>query len=132
MHKGEPLNDSDRQGWLEALSRHTLNSAQESGSHRLVVSCSALKRGYRDTLRGICQERGGLEVRFLFLDAPESVLQQRANRRTGHFADPHLVATQFDALERPGIDEQDTAMVSVVPPLEDVKRAAFAVISEVL
>jgi len=132
MHRGEPLSDSDRQGWLEALSEHASVCPEEPGPLHTVITCSALKREYRDTLRQGCRHQGNFVVRILFLDAPESVLRERAERRKGHFVDPRLVASQFVALERPGIDEKDTMIISVIPPLETVQRIAFDVVSEML
>lgn len=132
MQRGEPLNDSDRQGWLEALSEHASVDPDEAGSRHIIVTCSALKREYRDTLRECCRHRGDLRIHNLFLDAPESVLQERAERRKGHFVDPHLVGSQFEILERPGIDEKDTMVLSVVPSLEAVQRDALDLVSEML
>jgi gluconokinase len=125
MHRGEPLTDLDRQHWLETLRHHASIRPQEAGSNYLVMTCSALKRDYRDTLPDRCRRSGDLRILFLFLDAPESVLQHRAEARKGYFANPDLVVTQFEALERPGIDEQDTMIVSVIPPLEEVQRVAL-------
>lgn len=132
MHRGEPLDDSDRQGWLEALSEHASVCTEEPGPVHIVMTCSALKREYRDILREGCRHRGNFRVRILFLDAPESVLRERAGRRKGHFVDPSLVVSQFVALERPGIDEKDTMIISVIPPLETVQRIAFDIVSEML
>lgn len=132
MHRGEPLNDSDRQGWLEALSEHASVYEEEPGSPHIVVTCSALKREYRDILRQGCRHQGNFRIRILFLDAPESVLRERAERRKGHFVDPRLVVSQFVALERPGVDEKDTMMMSVIPPLETVQRTAVDVVSDML
>ncbi|KAH8768427.1 P-loop containing nucleoside triphosphate hydrolase protein [Diaporthe sp. PMI_573] len=107
MHRGEPLTDLDRQHWLETLRHH--------------ASIPRLQRHLPDR----CRRSGDLRILFLFLDAPESVLQHRAEARKGYFANPDLVVTQFEALERPGIDEQDTMIVSVIPPLEEVQRVAL-------
>jgi gluconokinase len=131
MHNGEPLTDSDRQGWLDALSEHASAYPQQPGSHHLIISCSALKRHYRDVLRDGCHHAGDLQVHFLFLDAPESVLRERAETRQGHFAKAELVTSQFDILERPLIEEHDTTMISVNRPIEEVQRDALETIEKV-
>ena len=112
MTRGEPLTDVDRKGWLEALRDH--ESAQPSdpnGPPHLIMTCSALKRQYRDVLREGALHAGDLRIRFVFLDAPEAVLMRRAAERKGHFAGPQLVRSQLEALERPGEDEDDVLVV---------------------
>jgi|SRR5688572_6706969 gluconokinase len=132
MHKGQPLTDADRQSWLEAILERASSHPQDPGSRYLVVTCSALKCEYRDTLRHGCRQCGDIKVRFLFLDAPEAVLKQRAEARKGQFASSSLVPTQFQALERPGIDEQDTMVLSVIPPLDEAKSDDLNLVSEML
>ena len=101
MTRGDPLTDKDRQGWLEALRDHETAAPPQDSSPHLVMTCSALKRHYRDVLREGAQNAGNLRIRFVFLDAPEEVLTKRAAERKGHFAGPQLVRSQFEALERP-------------------------------
>ncbi|KAK1758784.1 putative gluconokinase [Echria macrotheca] len=112
MSRGEPLTDADRAGWLEALRDHeTVQPSDPSSSPHLVMTCSALKRHYRDVLREGGERAGNLRIRFVFLDAPEEVLVRRAAERKGHFAGPNLVHSQFAVLERPGEDEGDVLVV---------------------
>ena len=66
----------------------------------LVLACSALKRTYRESLRG--DLRG---VRFVYLKASEAALLRRLSTRTGHFAGPNLLQSQLAALEEPSPDE---------------------------
>lgn len=98
MAHGVPLNDADRQPWLEAI-------VAEMDRHRvrgeaLVVACSALKRSYRDFLRG---NHG--DVKFIFLHGPRELLTQRLGLRAGHFFDPKLLDSQLATLEEPSDDE---------------------------
>ncbi|RGP81260.1 shikimate kinase [Fusarium longipes] len=132
MSRGEPLTDEDRKGWLQALSEHTLHHPKGPGTEHLVVTCSALKRQYRDLLREGSDNAGDLRVHFLHLDAPEEVLTQRAAARKGHFAGPALVHSQFEALERPGKDERDVLTLSVDQPVEEVQREALRRVTELL
>lgn len=101
MASGEPLTDADRRPWLAAI-------GDRLAEHRsVVVSCSALKRAYRDQLR----EAEG--VRFVFLDLAPELASQRIERRRGHYAGVGLVESQFATLERPAHDETDVTTVMV-------------------
>ena len=94
MSAGIPLNDADRQGWLERLAQETLD--QLKLSQRVVLTCSALKRRYRDSLRNVVPDLG-----FVFLAlTPEQAAQRVAHRR-GHFMPASLIESQFRDLEPP-------------------------------
>ena len=117
MSRGEPLTDADRAGWLEALRDHETaqppggsGDDRESAGH-LVMTCSALKRHYRDVLREGGARARNLRIRFVMLDAPQDELERRAAARKGHFAGPELVRSQLQALERPSADEPDVIIV---------------------
>lgn len=132
MHRGEPLTDADRQGWLIALRDHeTAHPAGEKTRH-LVITCSALKRQYRDILREGSEQSPNLRVRFIFLIAPEEVLKKRARERKGHFAGEVLVHSQFESLEMPGEDEADVVRVGVDRDLGEVEQEALLRVKELL
>lgn len=95
MTAGEPLSDDDRRPWLDRVGEW-LAGHRDGG----VVSCSALKRDYRDRLRGHCP---GTE--FLHLSGAPELLGARLAARSGHFMPAALLRSQFDALEPLGIDE---------------------------
>ena len=95
MAAGIALTDADRQGWLQAIA-HELNRATGG----LVVSCSALKRSYRDLLRSAAP---GLQLVHLHGDA--ALLAARMQERRGHYMPPSLLQSQLDTLEVPGDDE---------------------------
>lgn len=114
MHAGTPLTDDDREPWLLALS--ALISDLISSGVDSVLACSALRRSYRDLLA-----RDG--VRFVYLQVPFEVACERLQKRTGHFFEPHLLATQFEALEEP---EEGIAVDAAQPVdgvVEDILRA---------
>jgi gluconokinase len=92
MAAGIPLQDADRWPWLLRLQAH-LRRARGNGSG-LVLSCSALKRSYRDVLRA-----GDPDVRFVHLHGSPQLLAQRLQQRQGHFMPPALLASQLAALE---------------------------------
>jgi gluconokinase len=88
MAAGEPLTDADRWPWLAALAE--VMAAQEEGC---VVSCSALKRSYRDVLSQV-------DARVVFLDVSAIAVLERVRQRE-HFFPESLVASQFETLEPP-------------------------------
>lgn len=94
MARGLPLDDDDRQPWLEALRDH-IRSTNEA-NRTLVLACSALKRSYRDTLR-----EAGPQVAFVSLDGTRDQLLARLNGRSDHFFPPALLDSQLATLERP-------------------------------
>lgn len=91
MAAGVPLDDADRAGWLAALRARIATARAQGGG--LVVSCSALKRGYRDLLR-----EGDPALRFAHLDGPREVLERRM-QRPGHFMPPSLLDSQLRTLQ---------------------------------
>ncbi|MES2280739.1 MAG: gluconokinase [Pseudomonadota bacterium] len=98
MAAGIALNDEDREGWLLTLAER-LRQAQAAGQG-LVLSCSALKRAYRDILRS-----GAPGLRLVYLHGDQALLAARMAARTGHFMPPSLLASQLATLEPPGLDE---------------------------
>ncbi len=98
MSRGIPLTDEDRARWLRLLAAR-IREAKDAGSG-LVVSCSALKRSYRDILRAQAPE-----LRFVFLEGQREVIAQRLAGRQGHFMPPSLLESQFNILEEPLPDE---------------------------
>lgn len=98
MTAGIPLTDADRQGWLAALAAR-IAEAKRAGMG-LVVSCSALKRSYRDLLRA-----GAADVRFVFLRGSRELIAARLAGRRGHYMPPSLLDSQLATLEEPSPDE---------------------------
>jgi gluconokinase len=98
MAAGIPLTDGDRYGWLLALAE-VLRGARASGGS-VVLSCSALRRAYRDLLRS-----GDDQLRFAYLDADIDVLRARMSARQGHFMPVSLLESQLATLEPPTADE---------------------------
>ena len=96
MAAGHPLNDEDRQPWLEALNQllRGWNQAGQSG----VLACSALKQKYRDTLDANLPEGA---ITFVWLDTPKEIIAERLAVRHHEFMNPNLLQSQFDTLEPP-------------------------------
>jgi gluconokinase len=98
MSSGHPLNDADRAPWLEAVGRWIDDCTAQGRSG--VISCSALKRAYRDTLAAARPQ-----VRFVFIDVAQDVIAERLQHRKGHFWPPGLLASQYADLQPPSADE---------------------------
>jgi len=96
MASGTPLTDEDRWPWLEKCRDWIDENAATGG----ILTCSALKRVYRDFLRA-----NGAELLFVYLKVPDFTLRQRLERRKGHYMPPSLLASQLEALEEPAADE---------------------------
>ncbi|WP_457580640.1 gluconokinase [Ensifer canadensis] len=116
MSAGIPLADEDRWPWLQEIGRQLSLSAEP-----IVVSCSALKRSYRDLLR----ESAGGDLVFVYLHGSRDVLAGRMQHREGHFMPASLLDTQLATLEEP-IGEPLTVVVDVDQPTDDVVKATLA------
>lgn len=92
MRAGRPLDDGDRAPWLAALAGWLAQRA--AAGERAVLSCSALRRSYRDVLRA-----AGTGVVFLHLVGPRELIADRMRQRAGHFMPPELLESQFAALQ---------------------------------
>jgi gluconokinase len=108
MSTGIPLDDEDRMPWLGALADWTRQ--QHAAGVSTVVTCSALRRRYRDVLR-----QGAPGTYFVHLVGAQSMLLERMGRRQ-HFMPPSLLQSQFDALEPLEPDEAGTAVEVTDPP----------------
>jgi gluconokinase len=115
MSAGTPLDDDDRAPGLQAIGGWAHDRAGRGG----VVSCSALKRRYRDTLRAAAPD-----LFFVHLDGPRELIAQRLGARADHFMPTTLLDSQFADLEPLETDEQGVTL-SVEPPAEDVGARAL-------
>jgi len=103
MRAGHPLEDADRAPWLDRVAGWIAerSAAGEGG----VITCSALKRAYRDRLR-----TARPDLAFVLPDPPEAVLRERIAARQGHFMPPSLLTSQLRTLERPAPAERALAI----------------------
>ena len=115
MENGTPLTDEDRWPWLQAIAEMVAVRDHEGTS--TVVTCSALKRKYRDILRDAAP------TFFVHLDAPFEVLEARMQQRTKHFMPASLLRSQVDTLE-PLDDDEAGEVVDVSPELDVVVEEA--------
>lgn len=96
MATGHPLNDDDRKPWLESI-RAWIDERIAKGESG-IVSCSALKKRYRDVLRAPA-------LTIVYLRGTREEIEPRLAGRKGHYFKPELLASQFAALEEPTPDE---------------------------
>ena len=99
MHAGIPLNDADRQPWLAAVAAWI--DGQRAKKQPGIITCSALKRAYRDVIIG-----GRPEARLVYLRGSREVIAEHLAGRHGHFMPASLLQSQIDALEHTGPDEE--------------------------
>jgi gluconokinase len=118
MAKGIPLTDEDRWPWLDLVGQQLAASVRAGGS--LVLSCSALKRIYRQRLR----EAAGGNLRFVFLKGSPELLEMRMGERTGHFMPLSLLHSQLATLETPE-GEEGVVTVSIDATLNEIVDAAY-------
>ena len=118
MSRGAPLTDADRRPWLESL-RAWMSEQADRGT-RTIVTCSALKRSYRDLLVGAHGR-----VFFIHLVADEEALRERMEHREGHFMPSALLPSQFANLE-PLADDEDGVTVTSRPTPEQTLEAILA------
>jgi gluconokinase len=105
MRAGHPLTDEDRWPWLEAIGSWI--STKEQAGESAVITCSALRRAYREVL---CHNRP--HVRFLHVTAESDLILDRMERRPGHYMPPSLLPSQLATLEPLQPDEPGVAITN--------------------
>jgi gluconokinase len=117
MAAGQPLTDEDRWPWLRSIAAWIDGHA--AGGRSAVVTCSALRRAYRDLLR---ENRPG--VRFCELEAPEELLAERLAKRQGHYMPASLLGSQLATLE-PLQPDEPGVVVSVADTPDEIVADAL-------
>ena len=121
MHAGIPLTDEDRWPWLRRLAGWI--GEHEAAGRNAVVTCSALKRAYRDLLRD-----GHPSVWFAHVRADPALIQRRVEARRGHYMPPSLLGSQLETLQ-PLEPDEPGAQVSGVAPADEVAADVLAALS---
>lgn len=120
MSAGIALTDEDRAGWLDQLAELIKPQAIAKAGKGVVLTCSSLRRKYRDRLRTANPDMG-----FAFLDLSYDDALLRVQQRPGHFFSPALVANQFATLERP-VDEPDVLTLNATLPIAELQVQVVA------
>ncbi|WP_225974452.1 gluconokinase [Arachidicoccus ginsenosidivorans] len=118
MHSGHPLNDQDRAGWLAAIHDKILELT--GAGKEVIVSCSALKKSYRDRLRD-----PRYPILFIYLKGSFSLIHSWMVARKGHFMPAKLLKSQFDTLEEPDATEKDIVTIHLQPNLKKEIHQVF-------
>ena len=121
MSAGTPLTDADRWPWLDRIV--TWTSVESAAGRETLVTCSALRRVYRDRLR----ETPGRTI-FVHLTGTPELLEQRMGARVGHFMPPALLTSQLATLE-PLQDDEDGIVVSIAPSTAEIVAEIIARLS---
>ena len=143
MRRGEPLSDEDRWPWLEALAKAATDHLKgqegqkaqkdqqedlqegrgtEANQQGLVLTCSALRRVYRDFLRAAMPG----SLRFVFPVVSRGALMERVTRRSHAYFPPELLASQLAAFERPDAREPDCLLVDGERDLDALAEEVMA------
>jgi gluconokinase len=117
MAAGQALDDEDRAGWLDTLAAQ-LAQARRTGQG-LVVSCSALKRAYRDRLRG-----GDPDTLFVYLAGEQSLIASRMAARQHQYMPASLLQSQFATLQPPDPDEHALRLSILEAPAQITQSIA--------
>jgi carbohydrate kinase (thermoresistant glucokinase family) len=119
MKAGQPLSDEDRAPWLACI-KEWIDAELDHGRSG-IVTCSALKRAYRDVLRA-----NRPNVVLVYIEGEKSLIRGRLERRQGHFMPASLLASQFATLEPPAASEQPIIVSAADTPRDQVRRATEA------
>jgi gluconokinase len=119
MRAGTPLDDADREPWLRGLAGWI--AERERAGTSCVLTCSALKRSYRDLLR-----QGNDSVFFTHVEVPETVLAERLAQRTDHYMPPSLLTSQLASLEPLQDDEPGVTVPGTGEPADVVDTIVAA------
>lgn len=128
MADGKPLTDADRWDWLVLLREEALKALKSSDG--VIVTCSALKRKYRDVMRIASYHHPEIKVHFVFLKASEAALMDRVRARQNHYMKDYMVRSQFESLETPTEDEDDVLAVDASGTSVEVQKLALAVVEK--
>ena len=140
MSQGTPLTDADRWDWLISLrdaaaARLTPSKSSRTKPHDgVVVTCSALKRKYRDVIRIAAYNDHDVMVHFIYLRADADILLARVSGRKGHYMKKDMVRSQMEVLEEPDEQEQEKDVLEVEcgASLNEVQKMVVKTVREAL
>lgn len=115
MASGKPLDDEDRQGWLERLNQ-LIREREKQG---MVLACSALKEHYREILARNVKN----DITWIYLEGSFEQILERMKGRKDHFMPSELLRSQFETLEVPAyalsvpIDSTESTLKAILEKL---------------
>lgn len=137
MVNNVPLDDADRWDWLVLLRDEAL-VALKKGAKSVVITCSALKKKYRDVIRTarLYTEISNVNVHFVYLRASRETLLARVGARKGHYMKDSMVVSQLAALEEPDEDEtkrlKDVEIIDVKDGQVEVEKLVTVAVDKIL
>jgi carbohydrate kinase (thermoresistant glucokinase family) len=120
MRRGVPLTGEDRTPWIRALAEGVRRWSVDGRD--VVLACSALRKSFRDALRGGVGDGG--DIRFVYLKGGNEEIDRRVRRRAGHFMPASLLKSQFDTLEEP--DSSEALVIDIGRPVGAMVDAILA------
>ncbi len=124
MKSGIPLQDEDRESWLEELAGKLKVWQTENGA---VLACSALKEKYREKLQTLSED----EIIWIFLHSEYEVISNRLSSRKNHYFNPVLLQSQYDTLEIPGYGHHINVNKTVEEVIEEILKKISGSKSEI-
>ena len=115
MSNGQPLNDNDRQSWLEVLNGLAI---KELKKNNCIIACSGLKQKYRETI----SQNIETQTNWIYLSGSFDLISKRLSRRKNHFMPLDLLKSQFDILEEPKDAFQVDISLSTNEIIKTIKR----------
>ena len=128
MGSGIPLTDGDRWDWLINLRNAATMRLREASA--VVITCSSLRRRYRDVFRVVSYDYPSVHLCFIYLKVGVEHLKARIKSRVGHYMKEDMVRSQLECLEEPGDDEFDVVRVDVQGDRAAVCEDALARVRE--
>ncbi|CCG83538.1 Thermoresistant gluconokinase [Taphrina deformans PYCC 5710] len=128
MSNGQPLDDEDRWGWLNDVKDKAVELAQEKGALGVVITCSALKKKYRDILKD-ANKADNVELFFIFLNVGKDELVRRMETRVGHYMKRSMLESQLHDLELPREDESRTFIVDADKNIDETQNSVLKVVA---
>jgi gluconokinase len=129
MSAGHPLVDADRWDWLDKIIATSLTLEKEQSPKGIVITCSALKKSYRERMRkrvDEAREKGSkLREWFIFCNLSQEESMRRVRDRPGHYMKAGMVASQFADLEVPDPQEERVYVLDVERSIPDVDNDAI-------
>lgn len=131
MSSGHPLTDEDRWDWLRDVKDKALELARQDGSLGVAITCSSLKRKYRDVLAQANREPD-VALFFVFLKVSEAELVRRMESRKGHYMKRSMLDSQLRDLEMPGDDEDRCYVVDADVSIAETTTGVLKVVANLM
>lgn len=131
MSAGHPLTDDDRWDWLNDVRSKALELAHKEGALGVVLTCSSLKKIYRDVLKKANEDKD-VQLSFIFLNVEKKELIHRMETRSGHYMKKNMLESQLADLELPKDDEEDTYVVDAMQSIPETTTRVLRIVAKLL